>query len=184
MSYRFQPDKCLAIIAAYPDMQTTPQLIAWLRDRGIVNIELHRHGDGRMDCGYNFGIRVALESDFNQFIFADKDIWTSGASDPFLKAKGDVVSCQYDTGQDECWDAADSFHTGLWRTKRRVLEAVGIRPFKWKLDELGITAVECLCKGFARRVKAAGFDIAHAGTALHSPRTKSPMPMRMRLSMT
>ena len=81
----------------------------------------------------------------------------------------------YDTGQEECWDAPDSFHTGLWRTRPRILEAVGIRPFKWKLNDLGTTTVECLCKGFARRVKAAGFDIA---TQAQPPPSASVLPGR------
>ena len=182
MSYRFQPDKCMAIIAAYPDLQASPQLVAWLRAIGVADIEVHRFGDGRMDCGYNSGIGIAMASKFNQFIFADKDIWPGPASEDFLHARADLVSCEYDTGQPGAWDTADSFHTGLWRCRRRVLEAVGICPFKWRLNEAGTGVAECLCAPFARRVAAAGFTIAHAGTALHTPRIRSPLPMRMTLT--
>ena len=181
MSYKFNPNKCLAVIAAYPDMMVSPQLIAWLHSIGVVNIETHRHGDGRIDCGYNHGVHIALASDFNQFIFSDNDIWPSVASNPFLKAKGDVVSCRYGTLGNESWDEPDSFHAGLWRTNRKSLQAVGIKPFRWVYDELGTHAVECLGAGFARRAKAAGLELAYAGTAVHEPRSQS-VPMRMRLS--
>lgn len=182
MSYLLQPDLCMAVIAAWPDMHVAPQLVAWLRDLGVDRIEVHRFGDGRMDCGYNMGIEIALGSDYPEFIFADRDIWPGPASEPFLKVRADLVSCRYDTGQDDAWSEPDSFHTGLWRTSRQVLQAVGIRPFTWHLNEKGTGPLECLCRPFARRVKAAGFTVAHDGLAHHAPRTRSPLPMRMILS--
>ena len=182
MSYKFRAQKSLAVIAAYPDLQAAPQLVAWLRAIGVPSIMVHRCGDGRMDCGYNVGVRIAMASKFNQFIFADKDIWPGPDTEAFLHAKADLVSCEYDTGQPGAWDADDSFHTGLWRCRRRVLEAVGIRPFEWRLNEAGTDAVECLCRPFARRASAAGMTIVHAGTARHTPRVRCPLPMQMALT--
>lgn len=176
VSYLFEPEKCFVVIAAYPDLQVAPQLIAWLHFVGVAHIEVHRWGDGRMDCGYNKGIELALASAFQHFIFADKDIWPDDNSLPFLAAEADVVSCEYDTGIPGAWDRPNSFHTGLWRCRRRVLEAVGFRPFQWQLNETGTGVTECLCPRFARRAEARGFSIEHAGTAIHIPRPKSPLP--------
>jgi len=183
MTARFQPDECLAVIAAYPDLQVAPQMIAWLGAIGVAEIQVHRYGDGRMDCGYNSGVLAALASRYDAFIFADKDIWPGASTAAFLAASADLVSCQYDTGRGaEAWADASAFHTGLWRTRRAVLDAVGPRPFQWTLNDKGTEASECLCRPFARRVAAAGFTIAHAGTAGHTPRIPSALPMRMILT--
>lgn len=172
MSFRFQPDRCMAIIAAWPDKQTTPQLPTWLWSIGVAEVLVHNYGEGQMDCCYNWSVKLALDSPrkYNQFIFADKDIWPSVLSQPFLEERADVVACKYPTPQKHSWDAPDAFHTGLWRTKRKVLERVGIRPFQWQLNAEGIASATCLCEPFAERVKACGFTVACAGEAHHVPR--------------
>ena len=181
MIYRFKPKKCLAIIAAYPDFRVAPQLIAWLKNHRVHGIMAHRAGDGQMDCGYNYGVRMAINSGYDQFIFADCDIMPTEQSIPFLNIAGDVVGCQYDNGLDGSWKLPDDFHTGLWRTHREVLEKIGPKPFEWKLNELGTERSECLCRGFAKKAQALGFKVVHAGEAVHIPRTTS-LPMIMRLA--
>lgn len=172
MSYRFKADKCLAVISAWPDMQVEPQLIAWLNHIGVAQIYVHRSGDGRMDCGYNYAIQIALGSKFNQFIFADKDIKPYNDSLEFLKGSEDCVGVAYDTGHDRAFEHDECIHTGLWRTRRRVLEAVGIRPFMWKYNETGTGVIDCLCNPFFRRVRSRGFSTKHRGYAIHIPRNQ------------
>ena len=182
MSYRFNASKCLAVINGWPDLQASPQLIAWLYSIGVKVIEIHRHGDRNVDVGYNWGVKIALESEFNQFIFADNDIMPGPMTGPWLTDRRDVVGVEYDTGVEGSFGDEHSVHAALWRTRRRVLEAVGAAPFAWQFDLLGLEIEQCPCSVFARKAVAAGFSVGHAGKAFHAPREKSALPMRMRLT--
>jgi len=178
----FDPDNCLAIIAAYPDLRCTPQLVAWLNGIGVAQIVAHRLGGRLVTCAYNAGVLYALASEYEQFIFADADVWPGSETEPFLAAEYDAVGAEYDTGDEQAFKRPNEFHTALWRTRRRVLEAVGARPFEWRMNETGTATIDCPCNPFVRRIEAAGFAVGHAGHVLHIPRRQGGLPSTVILS--
>ena len=162
------PKDTLAIIAAYPDGLIDPRILAWLSRHGIPMAQIAVHNVRGYVCAFNRAIRdIALPSRFGQFIFCDRDMMPSLATDPFLDAQADVVGARFPLSNEDTWSEPTRIHTGLWRCHRRVLETV--QP-PWFLEEYssdGCDIVQCVCEHFRHKVLAAGFAIVRAGWCDH-----------------
>lgn len=164
----------LAIIAAAPVGHCTPHLINWLRDIGIPKERMIIHWGKRRDMisEYNFGIRTALRSKFNHFLIMDNDLKPNlKVTQPFLNLTEDLTCVQYPC-QDRCesaWATSTSFHTGMFKCKRHVLERISKPFFEYEPLDGGCSYQRCLCLNFARKAMRQGFTVASAGWADHSP---------------
>jgi len=166
----------IAVIRSYPHGMVSLDLIEWLHWIGIPAERIHAHwqDDRDMSCAYNFGIKyLALKHATDQVIFADSDLRPDRQKTaPFIAIEADVVSCVYatDVAHGKAWPENMAFHTGLWRTRHEVLEAIEPPWFQWKYKDDNCNLAACLCESFAEKVVAKGFTIAHGGWAGHTPR--------------
>lgn len=161
-----------AIVFSYPDHRVSPALLFWLLDIGIARQDiLFTRSGGRDVCtGYNFGIRSALESDADSFIFADNDIVPDAGTTPeFFATEADLVCAKYDIACDCAWKNPLDFHTGLWRASRSALETIGLPAFRWPQSADGARLLHCPCTGFARRARKLGLKTAWGGEVGHAP---------------
>ena len=173
----FDPKKTVAIIAGWPDSLVAPELIYWLRDLKISQVMVHRIGDRDMSLAYNYGVKLALESEAEHFIFADRDIRPDHYNTKeFLSAEGDVVGALCDTECKRAHSNPNVIHTTLWRCRRTVLEKLIPPWFRWEYEVEGYELLTCLCEPFCRRVIKAGFRVTPAGKAFHEVRPESTRP--------
>jgi len=178
---RFDPTNAMVVIYAWPK----PAMVSFALGRWLAGLGfgfdnprvicLTRHD---IHAAYNSGVAVALgyharlkRQPFEQFIFVDNDMEPGSQTAEFLRAEQDVVSAMYPTGHAESWDHPYAFHTGLWRTHRKVLETIRPPWFGYKYSEDGCSIVACSCAMFRNKAVAAGFTVGHAGWAGHKPRT-------------
>jgi len=172
----FDPQRTRVVVTAYPDLLIAPQLLQWLRYIGIPEgcTCIHRQGGRDVCAAYNCAVKIALQSDAEHFIFADKDIRPDPANtSPFLYDNADVVGAIYDTECERAFDLPDSIHCALWRCKRSVLESIEPPWFAWQWNKDGTAFLQCPCASFRRKAQAKGFTVTHAGWAQHFPRQKT-----------
>ena len=137
----------------------------------------HCHDFWKICIGMNVQVKTALEHrDWDFFIFAENDIRPDlTLTAPFLEAEGDVVCAEYETEcmHDHAWGPADAFHTGLWRTTRRVLETMEPPYFLPQYNSDATAVVGCHCNHLRRKLAEKGFRICHTGRVDHSPQHPS-----------
>ena len=168
----FDPARALATIAAWPDGLVHPRLIEFLHKHGITDDRIAITNIRHVACAYNRAVRdIALPSRFDWFLFADRDLIPGPNTDPWFDVAGEIVCCQYPLRNEAGWGHPQAFHTGLWRCRREVLEAL---PPPWFLREFSPDGCElrrCVCEHFRNKALAAGFAIARAGWADHKVRS-------------
>ena len=119
------PARTMLLIAAWPDNLVAPELIVWGIGRRLRRIQWYSRRV--TECAYNAAVKeLALPSDCDHFIFADRDMRPLPATEPFLQAEGELVACKFDVSNNKVWNDPQAMHCGLWRCSRRVLET--IRP--------------------------------------------------------
>ena len=101
-------------------------------------------------------------------------------------ALGDVVCAEYETEcmHEQAWGPPDAFHSGLWRTSRRVLETMEPPYFLPQYNSDATAVVGCHCNHLRRKLTEKGFSIRHVGRVDHSPQhptvlaaKKKPLPI-------
>lgn len=163
------PRKTMLLIAAWPDRLVAPELVVWGMQHRFRRIQWY--SKRFVECAYNAAIKeLALPSDCDQFIFADRDIRPGKEAEPFLQAEGELVACQYQVRNDESWDDPQAMHCGLWRCTRRVLESIQPPWFQRVLSEDGAGEHRCICLYFRDKALAAGFRVVRAGWTDHDVR--------------
>ena len=114
------------LIAAWPDRQCRPEIIAWLLSNGFdvkdpAVLQVYS-GLGKTDyeiTARNLAVRdIALKSAAQDFIFIDKDIVPGPATDSFLRLIGDVVGAEFPTACPDAWRSPQDVHAGLLRCSR------------------------------------------------------------------
>lgn len=160
------PSKSMLLIAAWPDRLVAPELILWAVEHKIRRIRWY--SKRFHECAYNAAIaRLALPSDCEHFIFADRDIRPSEKTEPFLAADGPLVACEFNISCNASWDDPQAMHAGLWRCDRAVLEAISPPWFQRVLSPDGTEEQACVCTYFRNKALAAGFTVVRAGWADH-----------------
>ena len=131
-----------------------------------------RNGDG--DCPYLCGRNLAIRDcaigsgDWTDALFIDNDVTPTASTWQFLEGDGDVVACRCSMkGHPHAWDHPEDFHNALWRCKTKVLRAIEPPWFNFIYSDDGCSVLGCDCLYFAKKVRAAGFTIAHRGRASH-----------------
>jgi len=172
----FKPEKHAAIILSYPNDTATCKLTRWLSNIGVHNVMSLNEKTKAEHTVYNAYIEMALASNFNHFIFCDNDLKPIQTQmRPWLEAEADVVCCEYPIGRthEEGWASYNAFHTGIWRTSRKVLEAIEPPWFTLRYtDDKQVRLTGCICQTFRDRVLKARFSIAHVGYADHEVKKK------------
>ncbi len=172
-----------AIIFSYPDHKATIPLMRWLTETHRISwgdiISVRGHGGGRLiDASYNLGVITALESDADEFLFCDNDIFPSPEkTDIFMRERKFDLQCV--KCPTECGDAfatPESFHSLMWRASRSTFEKIGLPLFKWKMSADGTKSVGCPCSELAKRARRCGLSTGHIGEAFHVPRMKDGLP--------
>lgn len=146
--------------------------IAW---KNIVPMR----GAGRLvDATYNQGIKLALESDEDEFLFCDRDLFPAPEkTDIFmLEKKFDFQCVKYPTGCAGAFKTPDSFHSGMWRCNRSALEKIGMPVFKWKRTADGTSGIGCHCNNLVRLARIHGLTTGHVGEVFHVPRPQDGLP--------
>jgi hypothetical protein len=168
----FDPAKTMLLIAAYPDGMVRPELVAWAMrpDRPFRQVEWYI---GRpVELARNRAVRdIALPSEMETFVFADRDMRPDQRTDAVLHADGDLVGATFPVGNPQTWAWPEAIHGGLFRCSRRVLETVKPPWFAMNFSPDGTTVERCECQYFRDKVKAAGFTIRRAGWAEHDVRS-------------
>lgn len=159
-----------------PDCMWSRHLVQWFTALGVhENARPLNAGERQMDCQANRGIVKALRSDAELFCFVESDIRPHvGITAGFWESEADVVGAIYPTEAEHAWDHAQRIHSGLWRTRRDVLEATGPPWFEWITNPARTRTEGCICLTFCQRVLDAGFTIEQAGHAQHMPRPTPP----------
>jgi hypothetical protein len=167
------PSKTMLLIAAWPDNLVAPELVIW----GMAHKfrRLHWYNRRFVECAYNSAIkRLALPSECDHFIFADRDMRPGPETEPFLDAPGELVVCHYDVAANESWDDPQALHCGLWRCSRRVLESIQPPWFQRVLSADGTDEERCVCMHFRDNALAAGFTVVRAGRCGHDAKAYGP----------
>lgn len=166
-------DNAKAYIFAHPDLKVTPALLFWLLDTGFrrENITFIR-GQRDICTMYNLAVSMALESDADEFLFADNDVHPHPKlTQPFLEATDkDFLCVEYDNGCGATWANPAAFHCGMWRTNRAALERVGLPAFQWPRNATHTQETGCCCTYFAKRAAKLGLKTGHAGSMGHAPK--------------
>ncbi len=165
----FDPSKTMLLIAAWPDNLVAPELVLW-----GVGLRLRRiqwYSKLYVECAYNDATaKIALPSEYQHFIFADRDVRPGPKTRPFVEAAGPLVACEYPVGNNESWDDPRMLHSGLWRCDRRVLETIQPPWFQRILTPDGGAEKHCVCGYFTAKALAAGIPVTRAGWADHKPK--------------
>jgi len=171
----FRLTRSAAFVLAYPRGYCDPTIPISLIHYGLQPQRFFRsiHRENPVDVAYNLTVRAALANpklkDCEWFVFADNDMGlTTPGIKPWLAAEEDVVGIMYELGpNNRTWGRPDAFHAGMWRGRRKVLEAIGPPWFKTILSADGCRIETCCCEWFARKVKTAGYSLGKAGWADH-----------------
>jgi len=168
--------ECIAIVGTYPNGRITPELLLWLQNIGMKDVnQLYTHCDKRLDLcmSYNWAIKyIALPSKAKCFIFADNDIKPDlRTSAPLLDLETDIACVEYPTapGHEKSWASTVAFHCGLWICRREVLERMERPWFRPNITDEGCGCGGCICTNFAARAMRQGYTVSHAGWADHTP---------------
>lgn len=171
-------------IFTHPNHMVSPELMVWLFKNGFdpKNFVFTR-GNGRDVCiSYNIGVKAARDSGLEWMLFCDNDIRPlQGQSAPFLASKADIVCVRYNTGVPLDWDRPYSFHCGMWRTSKRVLDLLPSPLFKSEYSENGLSRLTCTCDPIRRHAIIKGLTIEAAGFAGHTPRQEDGLPTTYRI---
>jgi hypothetical protein len=161
------PSKTMLLIAAWPDRLVAPELVVWGLGHRFRRVQWY--SQRFVECAYNSAIqKLALPSDCDHFIFADRDMRPGPRTEPFLAADGELVACEYHVRNDESWDDLQAMHCGLWRCSRRVLETVKPPWFQRVLSDDGTAEKSCVCNYFRNKALQAGFKVVRAGWCGHT----------------
>jgi hypothetical protein len=156
----------MLLIAAWPDNLVAPELIVWGMTHKFRRIQWY--SKRFTECAYNSAVeRLALPSECQHFMFADRDMRPGPDTEPFLQAEGELVACQFDLAANESWEDPQAMHCGLWRCSRRVLEAIKPPWFVRVLSDTGVRQERCPCLYFRDKAHAAGFTVVRAGWCRH-----------------
>ena len=179
----FDHNKTMVLLNVYPDLQVNLPLVSWLlRHRLLREDETWDDAHVKWYCQKGFTLamnravkEIALKAppEIDTFLFVEKDIrpdLKGGMTDAILTTDGDVVAVRYETANDRgAWSSAHAMHTGMFKVRRAVLEAMAPGPwFMERYSADGTTMEACNCMGFAEKVIAAGFKIVRAGRAWHN----------------
>ena len=166
----FNIKNCIAVIVAYPDMMVAPELLEFFHGIGMNTQQIRYHKEGRdICCAYNVSCKIALKSKANFFFFADNDIRPQRPDcEPFILKKGyDITSIKYPTGIEDSWNDERSFHCGLWKCSRKVLEAIKPPYFLWPRTTDGCDYEACPSAYLAGKAHDIGLTTGHLGYAEH-----------------
>lgn len=177
----FNPASTRLIVLTWPDSAITTQAAAWIWNhwkKSPQNVLFH------FQKGFYDVIRciviekycLSAPKEIDTFVFMDRDMRPDQAADPMLVTQGDVIGCQYPTGNDRAWAHPQTIHMGLVKVSRKVIEALDAErsldgapypmfffPREAKNRKLG----SCECMYFARRAVKAGFTVGRAGWCGH-----------------
>lgn len=160
------PSKTMLLLAAWPDRLVAPELVVWGMSHKFRRIQWY--SQRFVECAYNAAVKkLALPSDCDHFVFADRDMRPGPDTEAFLKAEGDLVACKYDVSNKETWADPQTMHCGLWRCSRKVLEAIEPPWFQRVLSKDGANEKTCVCMYFRDKARAAGFTVVRAGWCDH-----------------
>lgn len=163
------------IVTAWPDHRWPVETIKWIE--GLMSSVTPARPDYRdsinkknIVCARNTAIlESALGSDksYEWFVFLDRDVRPSEHTAMFLGLEADVKCCMVEQADKTAYMRPTDFHESIWCTSRRVLEAIKPPWFMHEYNETGTEMVGCICVSFSKKVRAAGFSIAHGGWAEH-----------------
>lgn len=169
------PSLTLPVINTWPDHQCSIGLLEWLDDCGFPRPIKTRYGGRDWCCGTNMMIRLALESEYEHFVFAERDVFpTLKDTAPFLENDTiDLLCAKAENGK--AWQTPDAFHCNLWRASAPVLQAIGLPAFRWPTNADGTELRGCPCSTFAAKARKLGFSTGYAGSVGHTPRVNDGM---------
>jgi len=175
---KFNIENAAAFVNCFPRGHCDPTIPVWLIQAGLSakRFMTYSKREYPIETCYNLAIKAAIENpvlkDVGWFIFSDNDMILGEELQPWFSAEGDVVGVTYDMGDlNRTWGRSDSFHSGLWRARRDVLERVHAPWFDTVLTDDGCDIDKCCCEYFARKVRAYGYTITRAGWAGHGVST-------------
>lgn len=174
----FNPADALVVIHTWPRGHASVRLMTWLWANGFQVGSLRLTCGRPIECAYNHGIRMAINSHRDWIVFADNDMLPGpplpgefDPTEPFLRddegCLADLVACQYPTVNDATWGDPRQFHTGLYRVRRDLLMRLAPPYFYRELTPDGLQVAACVCTTFVDKVLAAGGVVRRAGWAEH-----------------
>ena len=166
--------KHLVVVHACPDGMISILLAKWLKLMGWPTLFIVT-SDRNIDCTYNLGVASALRTSHDRFVFCDNDVRPEPAGlVPFWAMDADVVGAEYRTeGGPGSWHDPNKIHSGFWRTRREVLEAMPPPWFHWHRSSDHTRTIGCVCGSFCDKARQLGFSIRHAGEVGHTPRSEA-----------
>lgn len=150
----------------------TDQLAQWFQAHGfqkrwIVPPQLHP-----LLAARNTGIKQALEIsktlDFDHVVFCDSDVYPAGkATEEWLTLDADLTSARCETDNPGAYGGDEAFHWALSSVRLDVLKKLTAPWVTAEYNADGTQLVGCDCMTFAKKCKAVGATIAHAGLCVH-----------------
>lgn len=105
---------------------------------------------------------------YDEFVFIDGDVMPNSRTEAFWDSDADVVCCKAEMPTNHgAWTTENAWHDPLWRCKSIVLERVPLPYYSYTLNNLGTKETCCICQGFARKCRAAGFTTDVSGECGH-----------------
>lgn len=170
-------DNLLIVLFSAPHGTITSAQLKWSL-RHVLGLQRIEVVSGKPGCDMlanrNRIIRdvvLKAEQAVTEFVCIEHDMTPLLESDVIFDVKADVVGCQYETHNKNSWIVPDIFHTGFFRAQRRVFDPKQggiVSPWHrqpYTADGCDLDGCECL--DLCRRIRSAGFSIAHAGRAEH-----------------
>ena len=163
------------IVCAWPDHRWPVEIVWWIEEL-MIGVEPARpdYRDSiktrNVVCARNVAIlesALGSHSDYEWFIFLDRDVRPGPRTTKFLDLQADVKCCAVEHDSKHAFAWPDSFHCSLWCASRHVLETIQPPWFMREYNASGTQMVGCLCNSFRKKVLEAGFTIAHGGWAEH-----------------
>lgn len=164
------------IVFGWPDRRLPIELAEWL----YVRYRDPRTGFHRDNLGVlaiqglvqarNRAIRdyvLSAPEHYRWFLFVDRDVRPSAASDEMFGLTTDVRCCRVTTRNPQAWRENSMFHDPFWLARREVFEQTAAPWFQFPYTADGCDLAGCLCSSFRKQVLAAGFSISHGGFADH-----------------
>ena len=175
-----RPSETFVSILCPPSKLVKWQLMVWLLREGFRpgNIEIVPHGGQCIPVDKNRWIKNAIDKGTDWLLFCEYDLEPSPLSGAVLDGQYDVTCVRYPVQNgDAAWASADAFHSGIFLTRKKVLEDMGPPWFDQQISKDGLSCVGCSCAFFRDRAIDNGYSIGWVGEAGHSPSPKTTTEM-------
>lgn len=164
-------EKMVVLVCALPDGRAHVSQFPWLMQFPAKNVKFVPFIKDMITCTRNQWLNYCAKlahKPFEEFVFIDGDVMPNNKTYGFWDSDADVVCCKADMPTNHgAWDSPEAWHDPLWRCKADVLTQLPLPYYEYKFNNLGTQEIHCICQGFAKKCRKAGFSVGVSGECGH-----------------